>query len=105
MVSVELGDMEELARRNSNGNLSQYLRRLIYEDQKKKPIRHKTYIFQLFCFVILGLMFFIFALDATVILPLSVFAIMLSITGTCFIFLAVLLYHTMRKQEVETHGY
>lgn len=94
MTSIKLGDMEEIANKYANGNLSNFLRTLIREHHLKQlncevdvKTEKKVSLFQSLCFFFLGITLFVaiygyymttvYSLITLIMLSLSVFSLVL----------------------------
>ena len=106
MVSVELGDMEDVARHYCDSReLSRFLRQLIKDydnEQKTPPTVHekKESILQTLMFLTLGITFFIIACS-------TLFDILATVTATflilCSLFLFIYTYLNIKKYK-KTNG-
>lgn len=102
MVSVELGDMEDVARQYCDqGELSRFLRQLIkqYDTEQKQPLttqQKNESILQTLLFFILGSAFFIIACS-------TIFNILITITAAflilCSLFLFIYTYLNIKKYK------
>ena len=104
-TSLNLGDMYETAKKNSNGNISEYLRNLVKEDDKKiehqKKIYNMTELLQLLSFLFLGILFFILAINTTIDLPTIVQISIFIFAGVLLIILSILTIRTKYKFKKE----
>jgi len=107
MASIELGDMEEIARKNSNGNLSNYLRTIIREDHIKRleivteeKTDMKINLFQSFCFFFLAITLFvsIYGYYTTTVYSL-ITLIMLSLSVFSIVFIAFYMYLNLMQHR------
>ena len=102
MVSVELGDMEDVARQYCDSReLSRFLRQLIrdYDQEQKQPLtshEKKESILQTLLFLVLGFAFFIIACS-------TLFDILATITTTllilCSLFLFIYTYLNIKRYK------
>ena len=109
MTSIELmderADMEQIAKIHSNGNLSKYIRDLIWKDHKGIETREKTHnkiaLFQIIMFLFLGLTLSLFALSLiTPLLILTNMAVLcLALSGMLSFVYAVLVFIKNKKPK------
>ena len=100
-TSLDLGDIYETAKQNCNGNLSEYLRNLVKEDDQKlehqKKICNMTELLQLLSFLFLGILFFILAINITIDLPTIVQISIFIFAGILLMILSILTIRTKYK--------
>ena len=108
-TSIRLGDAETLAQKNAdlrcNGNLSEYLRLLIFNDDKQIKIEQKTNekikILQYLSFSFLGVFFIILAVNTSIDIPTTIQITIFLFAGVLFLFLSLMTYQTNKKIKKE----
>lgn len=101
MVSVELGDLEPVALKNCNGNLSKYIRELVSQDNNKKIESNRIYLLQLLCFLFLGITLFVFAIDISIELPTLLLNSLMIFSGILLIMFSLFSYKRSRSIKME----
>lgn len=97
MVSIELGDMEHIAQKYCDGNLSRYLRQLIQQDHLLHTTQQKNsitlFLFQFIIYSSIGLTFLV--ISFSLIFPILIVAtlilsfisgIVLLLYGTIYVY-------------------
>lgn len=104
-TSISLGDVDLIAKKNANircnGNVSEYLRKLVLKDDKQIKIEQKTdgmiKMLQYLSFTFLGIFFIILAINTTYDIPTVIQISIFLFAGVLFLFLSIMIYKTNKK--------
>lgn len=105
MVSVDLKEMEHIAKKYANGNMSEYIRQLIHDDhtnrENKENIRKQTVMSSTISSIIIGISFIMLSLALIIPFMLIAALLFLFFGGTILIIYGLAIVYFLRYKKTK----